>query len=573
MVEAPATEEGWFALHEFRSIDWDAWRDAPDRKRERAVEEGRSYLLHRERLAAADAGDSALFSVLGHKADLLTIHFRPTLDELSTIERGFENTALAEFTTKESSYVSVTEVSGYVSDDYFEGDEEAVDEGLRRYIEGKLKPEMPDDEYVSFYPMSKRRGEEYNWYDLSFEERAELMSGHGDTGREYAGKIKQVIASSVGFDDHEWGVTLFGSDPTDIKDIVYEMRFDEASSRYGEFGQFYVGRRFPPADLGAYLAGEAVPTGEGDSTHGHHDGDDAHGHHGEDDSAHGHHDGDDAHGHHGEDDSAHGHHDGDDAHGHHGEDDSAHGHHDGDDAHGHHGEDDSAHGHHDGDDAHGHHGEDDSTHGHHGGGDGGGDADGSADADEIRGELADLDIYAGKPHGEDVFATVLYSEADADELFEEVQGLRANFDHYGTHVKTAVYGGRSTDRAAVVSLWETASAAETAAGFLSELPDVVGRAGEESGFGTMGMFYTVKPEHREDFTDTFDEVGEALAGMDGHLETDLMVNVEDENDMFIASQWRARDDAMEFFGSDDFRETVKWGREVLADRPRHVFLA
>ncbi|OYR58017.1 heme-binding protein [Halorubrum halodurans] len=517
MVEAPATEEGWFALHEFRSIDWGAWRDAPERKRERAVEEGRSYLLHREKLAAADAGDSAVFSVLGHKADLLTIHFRPTLDELSTIERGFENTALAEFTTTESSYVSVTEVSGYVSDAYFEGDEDEVDEELRRYIEGKLKPEIPDDEYVSFYPMSKRRGEEYNWYDLSFEERADLMAGHGDVGREYAGRIKQVIASSVGFDDHEWGVTLFGSDPTDIKDIVYEMRFDEASSRYGEFGRFYVGRRFPPGDLGAYLAGEAVPTGdaggEGDAD-GHH-GDGAHDHHGEGGSAHG--------------DHPHG-------------DGSAGG--EGDHPHG---GDDHAHG-----DA---------------------DAGESADADGIRGELADLDIYAGKPHGEDVFATVLYSEADVDDLFEEVQGLRANFDHYGTHVKTAVYEGRGTDRAAVVSLWETSSAAETAAGFLSELPGVVGRAGEESGFGTMGMFYTVKPEHREDFTDTFDEVGEALAGMDGHLETDLMVNVEDENDMFIASQWRAKEDAMDFFGSDDFRETVKWGREVLADRPRHVFLA
>ncbi|GAA0523475.1 chlorite dismutase [Halorubrum aquaticum] len=532
MVEAPATEEGWFALHEFRSIDWDAWRNAPDRKRERAVEEGRSYLLHREKLAAADAGDSAVFSVLGHKADLLTIHFRPTLDELSTIERGFENTALAEFTTKESSYVSVTEVSGYVSDAYFEGDEEDVDEGLRRYIEGKLKPEMPDDEYVSFYPMSKRRGEEYNWYDLSFEERAELMSGHGDTGREYAGRIKQVIASSVGFDDHEWGVTLFGSDPTDIKDIVYEMRFDEASSRYGEFGRFYVGRRFPPRDLGAYLAGEAVPTGEND----------ANGHHAGDDSAHGHHGGDDSgHGHHGDEGDTHGHHGGGSAHGDHPHDEDAGG--EGDHPHG-------------GEDA------------------GSPDADDAPAADDgIRGELADLDIYAGKPHGEDVFATVLYSEADVDELFGEVEGLRANFDHYGTHVKTAVYEGRSTDRAAVVSLWETASAAETAAGFLSELPEVVGRAGEESGFGTMGMFYTVKPEHREDFTDTFDEIGEALAGMDGHIETDLMVNVEDENDMFIASQWHAKDDAMEFFGSEEFRETVQWGREVLADRPRHVFLA
>jgi chlorite dismutase len=184
-----------------------------------------------------------------------------------------------------------------------------------------------------------------------------------------------------------------------------------------------------------------------------------------------------------------------------------------------------------------------------------------------------MDIYAGKPHGEDVYATVLYSEADTDELFDEVEGLRGNFEHYGTHVKTAVYEARNRDRSAVVSIWDTASAAETAAGFLSELPGIVSRAGEESGFGTMGMFYTVKSEYRENFHDTFDDVGEVLAEMDGHQETDLLVNVEDENDMFISSQWDSRENAMAFFRSEDFSETVEWGRDVLADRPRHVFLA
>ena len=507
MVEPPATDEGWFVLHEFRSIDWDAWREAPARERERAIEEGESFLRHRELVADAEEGDSAVFSVLGHKADLLTVHFRPTLDDLSAIERRFEETALAGFTDVERSYVSVTEVSGYVSDEYFTGDKENIDAGLRNYIEGKLKPSIPDDEYVSFYPMSKRRGEADNWYDLPFDERADLMAEHGKTGKEFAGRISQVIASSVGFDDHEWGVTLFGSDPTDIKDIVYEMRFDEVSSRYGEFGTFYVGRRFPASDLGAYLNGAKVPTSAHDEGPGEQGGAHAHGH-------------GDAHGHGGRD--AHGH-------GSHGDDEA------GDDA----------------DDVDGAHGGD----------------------DDIRGELADLDIYAGKPHGEDVYATVLYSEVDADELFEEVEGLRGNFEHYGSHVKTAVYGGRATDRAAVVSIWETASAAETAAGFLSELPGIVARAGEESGFGTMGMFYTVKTEHREDFTETFDDVGELLAEMEGHVETDLMVNVENADDMFIASQWEAKGDAMAFFGSDEFRETVRWGREVLADRPRHVFLA
>ncbi|MFC7096953.1 heme-binding protein [Halobaculum marinum] len=507
MAKPPRTEEGWYVLHDFRTVDWDAWRDAPERERELAVEEGVAYLEEHERVADAEEGASAVFSVLGHKADLMVVHFRPTLDALSAAERRFESTALAQFTDQPTSYVSVTEVSDYVSDSYFDGDEEAVDEGIRRYIEGKLKPEIPDSEYVSFYPMNRKREAEQNWYSLSYEERSDLLSAHGDIGREYAGKIKQVIASSVGFDDYEWGVTLFGGDPADIKDIVYEMRFDEASAEYGEFGPFYVGRRFPPTDLGAYLDGEQVPTSEhaGESPHG--EGGHPHG-----------------------------------------------------DAHGEGGH------HHGGDGDGGHHGGD----GHHGSAD----EDAGADEEEsIRAELEDLDIYAGKPHGEDVYATVLYSEADADELFDEVDGLRKNFDHYGTHVKTAVYEGSETDRASVVSIWETASAAETAAGFLSELPGIVERAGEESGFGTMGMFYTVKPEHREDFVEKFGVVGGLLDDMDGHFETDLMVNREDENDMFIASQWASKDDAMGFFRSDAFRDTVSWGRDVLADRPRHVFLA
>jgi chlorite dismutase len=234
MVEAPQTDEGWFALHDFRTVDWDAWRDAPEHERRRAIEEGVAYLDAHEAVEDAEAGASAVFSVLGHKADFVVVHFRPTLDDISRAERQFERTALAAFTEQPTSYVSVTEVSGYVSDDYFEGNEEDIDAGLLRYIEGKLKPDIPEDTYMSFYPMSKRRGEEHNWYDLSFDERRDLMSTHGDTGRKYAGKIKQVIASSVGFDDYEWGVTLFGDDPTDIKDIVYEMRFDEVSSKYGE---------------------------------------------------------------------------------------------------------------------------------------------------------------------------------------------------------------------------------------------------------------------------------------------------------------------------------------------------
>ncbi|SEW15973.1 heme-binding protein [Natrinema salifodinae] len=514
----PQTEEGWYVLHDFRSIDWDAWRSAPERRRSRAIEEGIDYLAAAEAVDDADEGESATFAVLGHKADLLVLHLRPTLADIDAVERRFEHTALAEFTERADSYLSVTEVSGYMSQDYFDEDAEVEDSGIARYIESRLKPEIPDSEFLSFYPMSKRRGPEDNWYDLPFDERADHLSAHGDIGRDYAGRVTQIISGSIGLDDFEWGVTLFGDDPTDVKELLYEMRFDPSSSRFAEFGRFLSARRFPPEDLGAFLAGEPVPA-EGDRDHGH-------GHH-------------------------------------HGESGG----------HSHGGSDGGAGGHPHGDSSGGHHGGSGSGSGGHPHGDDG-------DEDEaLRSELEDMGVYAGQPHGEDVHAVVLYSDADADELFEEVDGLRGNFDHYDTHVKTAVYEPDETTaddgEAAVISLWETERAANTAAGFLADLPDIVRQAGDDDddSWGTMGMFYTVKPDHRSDFVGVFDDAADLLADMDGHRKTDLLVNREDENDMFIASRWDSREDAMQFFRSDAFSEAVEFGRDVLADRPRHVFLA
>ncbi|WP_227353493.1 heme-binding protein [Haladaptatus salinisoli] len=492
--KAPPTREGWYALHDFRTVDWKAWRDAPERVRENALSDGVEFLQARENVVDAEDGSSAVFSVMGHGADLLVLHFRPTMADLDTAERAFERTGFADFTERTDSYVSVTEVGGYTSDEMVKDPDEIEDTGMARYVASKLYPDVPDAEFVCFYPMNKRRLGEDNWYDTPFDERSEMMASHGEIGKGYAGKVTQIITGSIGMDDFEWGVDLFSNDPTNIKDLLYEMRFDEASSRYAEFGSFYFGRRFPPEDLPAFMAGEEIPTPE-----------DAHPHGGGRGRA--------------------GAHD-------HGEQGGA-----------------SAH-------ARGTEG------GHPHGGDG---------SDDVRGELEDLDIYAGKPHGEDVYAMVLYSEADAEELFDEVDGLRSNFDHYDTHVKTAVYGGEV--RSAVVSIWETESAAETAGGFLADLPGIVGRAGEESGFGTMGMFYTVEPDRREDFVAKFETVGDVLTDTEGHFDTELLANHEDENDMFIASQWRSKEDAMDFFRSDAFRDTVDWGRDVLADRPRHVFLA
>ncbi|WP_247010135.1 heme-binding protein [Halorientalis litorea] len=649
--DPPPTEEGWYALHDFRTVDWDAWRSAPERRRQRAIEEGVTYLESHAALDDVDdpgefgGGATAVYTIVGHEADIMVLHLRESVAHLETAERQFEGTAFAAFTEQTSSYLSVTEASGYTerAREYFDG-EVADDSGLAQYIQDRLHPDVPDAEHVCFYPMSKRRTPEQNWYDLPFEERAEHMARHGDIGRGYGGKVNQMIAGSVGLDDWEWGITLWADDPTDIKDLLYEMRFDPSSSKFAEFGPFYFGRRFPPADLDALLAGEHVPTDDAEQSHetaDAHAGDAHHGHADTHDGTEGHHSGD-ADGHHAAE--------GEDA-GH--ADDAAGGPPAGGD-----GDVDPA------DDtdiqsklanlglfpgqdyAEGTYGlvfyseadaaaladevdglrgnfEHYDTHvlttvranegraaiasvwetesaadtaagflndlsgvvegyrGQLGEGDGTTEAD-TDDGDAIRGELEDLDIYAGQPHGEDVYALVLYSEADPEQVYAEVTDLRENFDHYDTHVKTAVYEdgaaratteGDATDRTAVVSIWETQDAADTASDFLSDLPGIVGRAGDGSGFGTMGMFYTVKPEHREDFVERFGAVGEMLVDMDGHHDTALLVNREDENDMFIASQWRAREDAMAFFRSDDFADTVSWGQDVLADRPRHVFLA
>ncbi len=681
--DPPPTDEGWYALHDFRRIDWDAWRSAPERERQRALSEVVAFLDSTVAVEDAEEGATAIYSILGHKADLLILHLRPSTADTGALERQFEQTAFAEFTERTTSFVSVTEASGYSerSRDYFTGDLDE-DSGLYNYIQTRLKPTIPDATHVCFYPMDKRRQPDQNWYDLPFEERAEHMDAHGDIGRDYAGKVTQMITGAIGIDDWEWGVTLWGDDLTHVKDLLYEMRFDPSTSQYADFGSFYVGRRFPPADLPALLSGQRVPTddteggvadagpvhpAEADS-HGHAHGEDAA--HGTDPSGHAHGEGEHAHGDAGE----HAHDEGD-----HGETTHAHG----DEGHaeshdedehpdnggsgrpdtsvsgdhpveerapeqmasllgtlGLHAGENYAGGDHalvlysDADaselaeevdglrsnfehyDSHAttvvrahqgrsviasiwdNEGAADTAHGfltdlpevtetvrgdvedEDGGSDAGetsaeaaSETDPEADAEGIREELAELDVYAGKPHGEDVYALVLYSQADREDLIEEVDDLADGFDRYDTHEGTDVYADTDGDTLAVVSLWATESGADKAADFLTDLPGVVGWADEGDGFGTMGMFYTVKPEHREDFVEKFGTVGGLLADMDGHRDTSLLANVADANDMFIASQWDSKDDAMAFFRSDAFTDTVDWGRDVLADRPRHVFLA
>lgn len=253
MGYAPETLEGWYALHDIRRIDWTAWKELPAARRESAVAEAATFFAAAERVEDAAEGSSALYSVLGHKGDLLILHFRPTLDALHALEQRLARLALARYLIPASSFVSVVELSQHGAAAREDGGGTPAPE-VQAYLERRLKPAVPGMKYVCFYPMNKRRGEHVNWFTLAAAERAELMKAHGSTGRKYAGKVVQVITGAMGLDDWEWGVTLFADDPLQFKKLVYEMRFDEVSAKYAEFGSFFVGKRLEASALPPYLA-------------------------------------------------------------------------------------------------------------------------------------------------------------------------------------------------------------------------------------------------------------------------------------------------------------------------------
>lgn len=248
---APQTIEGWYALHDMRRIDWRAWKRLDEAERRAALQEAAGFLARCERAADAPEGGSAFYAVAGHKADLMFLHLRPSLDHLVQVELAFHQTRLADFTERVSSYTSVIELSRYNPEEPGEAPPPEREAALVR----RLKPAIPAVRYACFYPMSKKRGEIDNWYTLPMEKRRELMYSHGMIGRGYKGQVTQMVTGSVGLDDWEWGVTLFADDPLPFKKLVYEMRFDEASAKYGLFGPFWVGVRLSPAGIEEYMAG------------------------------------------------------------------------------------------------------------------------------------------------------------------------------------------------------------------------------------------------------------------------------------------------------------------------------
>jgi chlorite dismutase len=262
----PLTLEGASMLHQMLRVRWTAWKQLAPAERAAIAEEASALLAGMER---ESGGQSAAFSLLGHKGDLILIHFRRSFDDLNKVERQLAGLRLWDFLEPSSSYLSVVELGLYESSlkTYATLAERGIvpfspewNAGIaevmarqREAMAPRLYPEMPPHKYLCFYPMDRKRGELKNWYRLPMAERQRQMHEHGMVGRRYAGEVKQIISGSIGFDDWEWGVDLFADDPLVFKKLIYEMRFDEVSADYALFGTFYVGIRCPAAELGSWL--------------------------------------------------------------------------------------------------------------------------------------------------------------------------------------------------------------------------------------------------------------------------------------------------------------------------------
>jgi hydrogen peroxide-dependent heme synthase len=266
--EVPETLEGWSVLHQMFRLKWPALRALAPSARSALAAEAVTQAVGSSQW---DDGGSALVQLLGHKGDLMFIHFRRSFEDLSCAQLALARSSLSDYLEPAGSYVSIVELGMYEmtakihrdlgargltqgSDDY----ERAFDDEMktqRERVMSRLFIEVPGRRHVCFYPMNKRRGEDKNWYRVPFQERAEMMREHGIIGRHYTGRVTQIISGSIGFDDWEWGVDLFADDPLVFKKLIYEMRFDRASAEYAEFGPFYIGLQFDPSQLPVLLEG------------------------------------------------------------------------------------------------------------------------------------------------------------------------------------------------------------------------------------------------------------------------------------------------------------------------------
>ncbi|HVO81155.1 MAG TPA: hydrogen peroxide-dependent heme synthase [Terriglobales bacterium] len=265
----PLTIEGYSVLHQMMRFRWPAWRQLRAAQKNAIIHEATNVL---SRMEQNPAGQSALYSLIGHKGDLMLVHFRQSFDELNQAELHWARLRLADYLEPTTSYLSVIELGLYEStikaykalaergvEPHSEEWKREINDTVARQKEAmhpRLYPDLPKNRYLCFYPMDRRRGEDKNWYTLPIEERARQMNEHGLVGRRYAGEVRQIITGSIGFDDWEWGVDLFADDPMVFKKLIYEMRFDEVSAVYALFGHFYVGVRCLASALGKLLSGE-----------------------------------------------------------------------------------------------------------------------------------------------------------------------------------------------------------------------------------------------------------------------------------------------------------------------------
>jgi hydrogen peroxide-dependent heme synthase len=268
----PLTLEGSSVLHQFFRFDWKQWRTTAAQERERIASGFAETLRKLERANAGSPVQSALYSQLGHKGDLILIHFRDSLEALNQVELEVAQTHFYDFLEQRHSYVSVVELGLYESsrktyeaasakgfETHSAEWSAEIAESLKRGTDAmapRLFPAVPDAKYLCFYPMDRKRDEQTNWYTVPFAERQRMMHEHGMIGRRYGDRVKQIITGSIGMDDWEWGVDLFADDPVAFKKLIYEMRFDEVSAVYALFGQFFIGVRLPVEKLGGWLEGK-----------------------------------------------------------------------------------------------------------------------------------------------------------------------------------------------------------------------------------------------------------------------------------------------------------------------------
>jgi hydrogen peroxide-dependent heme synthase len=264
----PLTVEGFAVLHQMIRFRHGAWRELKAEERRQIVAEASALITAMETKAN---GQSALYSLVGHKGDLMMVHFRETFDQLNQVELDLARVRLSDYLETTTSYLSVIELGLYESslktyksladrgvEPHSEEWKKAIAETIDRQKEAmkpRLFPPLPPNRYICFYPMNRLRGEDKNWYTLPMEERQRQMNEHGLVGRRYAGEVKQIISGSIGFDDWEWGVDLFADEPLVFKKLIYEMRFDQVSAVYALFGSFFVGLRVPAERLGDLLEG------------------------------------------------------------------------------------------------------------------------------------------------------------------------------------------------------------------------------------------------------------------------------------------------------------------------------